>query len=114
MALKNQAVKALHHHEGDAQFIEQFEQTDGTGVVVDQVKYQNLKTRMSVYGDIVQCETEESLYEALKKANNDVPKLIKYLNAKHKDDRIYQPPTVYKNNETPFKPPTFKAPKHNK
>ena len=101
-----------HDHEGDAQMIEEFDQTDGSGVEVDQTKYENLKKRLKVYGDIVQCETEESLYEALKKANNDVPKLIKYLTVKHREDRIYQPPTIYKNNESSYKPSSFKAPEH--
>ena len=70
-----------------------FDQTDGNGVEVDQTIYENLKKRLKFYGDIVQCETEESLYEALKKANNDVTKLIKNLTAKHVKDRISPSPT---------------------
>ena len=104
LSLKNKAINSMVRDE-DAQIIEEFEKTDGSKVEVDQNKYDNLVKRMKVYGDVVQGETKESLYEALQKANNNVPHLIKYLIAKHRGQRVYQPPTIYKNNEEMYVPP---------
>lgn len=86
-SLKKYAVDKANDQEN------KFDQTDGNGVEVDQTIYENLKKHLKVYGDIVQCETEESLYEELKKVNNDVTKLIKNLTAKHVKDHISPSPT---------------------
>ena len=84
--------------------VSEFEKLDGSGVIVDETKLANLVKRLKVYGDVVQGESEESLREILKKANNDVPLVIGYLKSKHFGSQVYQPPTIYKNNKEAFKP----------
>ena len=59
-------------------------------------------------------ETEESLRVVLQKTNNDVPKAIKQIKASHKGTQVFQPPSVYRNNEEVHKPEAFSILHHDK
>ena len=87
--------------------IHEFDQLDSSDTKVDESKLANLVKRLKVYGDVVQGETEESLREFLKKAKNDVPMVIRYIKAKHGNNQLFQPPTIYKNNEEAYTPPVL-------
>jgi len=100
-------AKKREANEDHEKILNEYDKVDGSHVEVDEEKLSNLLKRTHVYGDIVQGETEESLKEILKKTNNDVPKAISYIEAKHGGNQMFQPPTIYRNNEEAHKPPTF-------
>lgn len=104
MSLKRKATTRKISKEDLDNYVQEFDQIDGSKVEVDAEKLANFVKRLKVYGDVVQGENEESLKEILKKANNDVPAVIKYLTAKHKDNQVFQPPTIFKNNAEAHKP----------
>ena len=81
--------------------------TDYENNQVDEEKLANLLKRTNVYGDLIQGETEESLRILLQKTQNDIPKLIEYVTAKHRHTQVFQPPTVYQDNDVAYKPPVL-------
>jgi len=84
---------------------------DYQNIQVDEEKLANLVRRTNVYGDVVQGETEQSLRVLLQKSENDVPKLIEYLICKHRYTQVFQPPTVYQDDDQPYKPPLLRIEK---
>jgi len=70
-----------------------------------------LVARMSVYGDIVQNETKESLREILTLSGNSLPMVtrIMKLRADVEGVRRVQAPAFYENGETLTKPPENKS-----
>ena len=111
LANASKAKQKKYTEEHCKEIIETFDQKDGSGVHEDETKLTNLVKRLKVYGDVVQGESEESLREMLRKANNDVPSMIEYLMAKHHGNQMFQPPTVYKNNKDAYTPPLLKIDK---
>ena len=102
-----EAKRRLAIEESNNEVLEHFDSVDGSTVVVDDEKLANLLKRTKIYGDVVQGEDEQSLREILKKTNNHMPDAIKYIKAKHGSHQTFQPPTIYKNNEEAYKPPTL-------
>mmetsp|Transcript_33131 Transcript_33131/g.54701 ORF Transcript_33131/g.54701 Transcript_33131/m.54701 type:complete len:548 (+) Transcript_33131:55-1698(+) len=75
--------------------------------VVDETILLNLVTRMSIYGDICQSETEESIKEILMLAGNspaDADELM-HIKAENAGFKIFQPPAFYEQGEILTKPP---------
>jgi hypothetical protein len=70
-----------------------------------------LVTRMSVYGDIVQNETKESLREILTLSGNSLPMATRFMKIRADVEgvRRVQAPAFYENGETLTKPPENKA-----
>ena len=85
--------------------------TEYEDVVVDEEKLSNLLKRTKVYGDVAQGETEETFRIMLQKTGNDVPTLMEYLTAKHRSTQMFQPPTIYKDDDVPYVPPAFQIKK---
>lgn len=75
--------------------------------VVNEAILLNLFTRMSIYGDICQNETEESMKEILLLAGNDASDAdeIMHIKAENAGLRIFQPPSFYEQGEVLTKPP---------
>jgi len=77
---------------------------------VDKVKLANMLSRCRIYGDLMQGETEESISDALKKANNNVPRATKIIRAIKKGNQILLPPAFYEQGKTRYQPEYIPAP----
>jgi len=103
---KAEQAKKRKQDKDHQKILDEFDHVDFVDLIeVDQQKLSNLLKRTKIYGDVVQGETEESLKMILRKTNNDVPKAISYIEAKHGDNQMFQPPTIYRNNEEAYVPP---------
>jgi len=76
---------------------------------VDNVKLQNLLNRGRTYGDLMQGETEESIRDALKKANNNVPLATRIIRYNKKGKEIFLPPAFYQQGKTRYQPKALEA-----
>lgn len=76
-------------------------------IEVDEGKLHRLLTRKSVYGDIIQNESEESIKEILMLANNKLPMALRIMEIRGHEENIFQPPAFYEEGETKIVPETI-------
>ena len=88
-------TKGLHGH-SDEQFQNILDQTTPADQI-DQDKFDNIRRRRSVYGDIIQGFTDDDIKQALIQTNNNIPLMIKYLDAKRGNNHYFQPMTFIEN-----------------
>jgi len=74
---------------------------------VDDEKLKRLLVRLTVYGDICQNETEESIGELLQMTNNHVPTAIKIMQIRGRGCRVMQPPAFFEQGSEKVKPEAF-------
>lgn len=67
---------------------------------VDEEALKKLLVRKTVYGDIVQNETEESLREILLLSNNKLPMALKIMEIRGFENKVFQPPAFFEEGET--------------
>lgn len=111
VAQRRKRAQLIRHARQTNSNIESFAQilgyskTDG----VDPEKLNNLLVRRTVYGDICQNETPESLTAILLRCGNDVPNAsdLMKLRALAHGKRVLQPPPFYENGTTKIIPPPF-------
>ncbi|CAF0728130.1 unnamed protein product [Adineta steineri] len=66
---------------------------------IDEKKFNNLITRRSVYGDILQGFNDEDIKDALLQSNNCIPLTVKILARKRGERRFYRPPSFIEHGE---------------
>ena len=91
---------------------ETFENNAKLNIQVDPLKFENLKKRQNIYGDITQNASEEELEKLLIHFQNDVPKVIGALEHKtrSKGTRTFIPPAFFGRNGEFYQPPAFEMP----
>jgi len=72
-------------------------------------KVAKLLRRSTVYGDLLQGETRESIVDALRRANNHVPRASRIIRSR-KTQVMLQPPAFFVQGETRYVPQMVKAP----
>lgn len=79
---------------------------------VDDILWENYKERRSVYGDICQNESDESLKEILILTGNvgEHAETTMHLKAAYSGARVFQPPAFYEEGEVLTKPAPFMVP----
>lgn len=79
---------------------------------VDGEMLENLRVRRSIFGDICQNETDESLKDILIQSGNVVHMAdeIMHLKAAYTGERVYQPPAFYEEGSEFTAPPAFTVP----
>lgn len=78
---------------------------------VDEEKMKKLLVRRSVYGDLCQNETEESLQEILLAAGNHVPLAMRIIEVRATDGQTLAPPAFFEQGKTKTVPESFQMSK---
>uniref|UniRef100_A0A7S4S3T5 Calmodulin n=1 Tax=Alexandrium monilatum TaxID=311494 RepID=A0A7S4S3T5_9DINO len=78
---------------------------------VDEEKLRKLMVRRSVYGDVCQNETEESLREILLATSNHVPLAMKVMEVRAGDSQTLAPPAFFEGGTTKVVPEPFRMSK---
>jgi len=79
---------------------------------VDEEKVKKLIVRRGIYGDICQNETEESLRDILRLANNHVPTAMKVLEIRGWEGAVMSPPAFFEAGSEKVNPEAFLMPKY--
>lgn len=74
---------------------------------IDEEKFDNIRRRRSVYGDLIQGFTDEDIKQALIQTNNNIPLMIKYLEIQRGKTYFFQPVTFIENNDKVVEPEPF-------
>merc|ERR1712013_289192 len=74
---------------------------------VDEDKLAKLLVRRSVYGDVCQNETEDSLRQILRVAANHIPHALAIMEVRASKSQVYQPPAFFEDGVTKTMPEAF-------